>query len=450
MNENLVEQSNAALSENAAETGVLENERQADTLAETFTQIREIQKGGGADVAGVDGVAEEIAGRLKVDLVQLDVAKEAINFTERTTTLVEKKKTLKEKFDAAVQKALLPVATALAMNTAPVLAQESQTDRPVTTPEATLVAKSESRELKKEDIFDLSSPLNVVGEKMKAFKREMLPEELALIKEFHRKVWQERNEWAMVSGRNQQGEFVVKMNEGESHKVSMPLEITEKINNNLLLTHTHPVEVVGDSEVKQSMRHGESTLFVAPPSSMDLVLSCQSRAMNQVVDPRGVWQYSCDEKMMTAFLKPQEQLKAGIQQVVLLHALSPEDTARLQTAFSSSISQSPGEYRDEYFEMFSLRNFQDFITQSLSKGYPGLAQSATSLLDVYRTQKQDFAEVLLDTEHWNEWMLRNAAHYSDDELALRIRNLIKNAEEKGIAMSYTPFKDFPKDKSLRK
>jgi hypothetical protein len=152
--------------------------------------------------------------------------------------------------------------------------------------------------------------------------------------------------------------------------------------------------------------------------------------------------------MMTAFLKPQEQLKAGIQQVILLHALSPEDTARLETAFST-ISQSPGEYRDEYFEMFSMQNFQDFITQSLSKSYPGLEQSTTSLLDVYRTQKQDFAEMLLDTEHWNEWIRRNAPHYSDDELALRIRNLIKNAEEKGIAMSYTPFKDFLEDKSLR-
>ncbi len=436
--ENPVEQLNAALSENAVETGVLENERQADTLAETFTQIREIQKGGGVDAAGVDGVAEEIARRLKVDLVQLDAVKEAINFTERTTTLVEKKKTLKEKFDAVVQKSLLPVATALAMNTAPVLAQESQTDRPVTTPEATLVAKSESRELKK-NIFDLSSPLNVVGEKMKAFKREMLPEELALIKEFHKKAWEEENEWMAVSGRGKQGQFHSEIKEAGRAGGELIFDTLEEIVSEQSVNHTHPVAVgslIGLSpETIQSIHKKEINSFIMPPSTVDIG-GCMNDAgtdtVQRVVDPRGVWEYRCDEQhpFVVARKRVVEDLSNAVEEVKTKYGVRDDDIAQASSALGTT---HPALMMQSLFS-------------ELDKKYPGIEKSGQTVLTKIVARNSDFALAMLSYEGSGGILTRGSQNLSEVELSNRIQKFIQGSEKIGVYMSYKPFKELPKNK----
>ncbi len=421
-------------------------ERPDESISQVFDRIRN-----GAEQAEskLEERVVEKARRLAIDAAGLEQAKAVVRFPERAEALALARSRMMEKFERAVEKALAPVVTMLALNTAPVLAQDVRTERMATTQESSLTVQAETRVLKKEDVFVLDSPLAVVGEKMKALQRELLPEELALLKEFHAKAWQEANEWSMVSGKNRDGKFLVKKSEGGADFVHMPWELTQEIDERYLGTHTHPLEVEKEKELKDKMRQGTRNAFVAPPSSNDLVISCQSMSMNQVVDPRGVWQYSCDKDMMRLFLKPQEQLKERIHNMGLLFALSSTDTARVEEAFTKAFRYSH-QYVDEYFERFVLRNFQEFIDRSLSQTYPGIEKAVHEHLNGYKEHKAKLTEALVDNDHWGEWIRRVSSGYSDEELAIRIRNLIANAERKGIAMSYTPFKDVPEDRNLKK
>ncbi len=424
-------------------------EQPDDALARTFDRVKGIQEG---IESNSDERVREMASRLGVEESQIEAAKQAVAFDERVQVFSEKARGTKERFQESIRQALLPVATALAMNSAPVLAQEVQTDRLLATSETTLVATSEGHELKREEVFDLRSPLAIAGEKMKnlkgRLKYELTAEELRFALDFQRKAWQEKNEWGMVSGQDEKGEFLVATNEGEAHQVRLPFELSLQIKSRLLLTHTHPVEVESDPAKKEAMHRGEQQSFVAPPSAIDIIISCQTKTMNQVVDPRGVWEYTCEEAMIKKFQEPQIQLKAGIDNVIVLHAMSEDDRAQFLAAFRG-ISRSPGEYRDEYFEDLALKNFQNIVNASLAQKYPGLEQGIASLIEVYTSQRNVMAENLLDHEMWNSWIRRNAASYSDEELAVRIQNLIKNAEDKGVAMSYTPFREGVEKKRLK-
>jgi|GEM_PF-6979807 len=436
-----------AETEQAPEKSAL-REQPDDSLVETFAQLKSLQK---ESVPSLEAMANDIALRLGVDAEQRKVAESEVQFSLRAANWVEKRTALREKLQSAVSRALLPVVTALTITATPALGQETRTDRPMTTPES-LVATSEKRELKNGEVFDLHSPLAIAGEKMKALKGrlryELTDEELAFALDFQRKAWQEKNEWGMVSGQDKDGKFLVATAEGEAHRVRLPFELSLQIKNRLLLTHTHPVELEPNSQAKESMHRGEQQSFVAPPSAIDIIISCQTKTMNQVVDPRGVWEYTCEEEMIKKFQEPQMQLKAGIENIILSNALSEDDRARLLAAFRG-ISRSPGEYRDEYFEDLALKNFQNIVNASVAQKYPGLEQGVASLIEVYTLQRNVMTENLMDHESWNSWIRRNAASYSDEELAVRIQNLIKNAEDKGVAMSYTPFKTRVEKRGLK-
>ena len=413
-------------------------ERPADTVARVFDEIKSIEE---QAEPKPDARVAEMALRLGVDEAQLESVEQVVRFAERSRALTEKFHGIKDKFQENIRRTLLPVATALAMNSAPALAQEANTERPTTNgPETVLATKSESRELKKEDVFDVSSPLNITGEKMKALKREMLPEELALMKDFHRKAWQQEYEWAVVSGQDKHGKFTTKLDKLGYFGGSASVEIRKDIVSNASLMHTHPLDSYLMSGItSKGVRSGQEQPPLMPPSAGDIESCMQDSnidSVGRVVDLRGVWEYRCDashpavEKRQTAEPERDKALKMlGLQ-----FGIDGDDSARID-----GVMIGPEK----------LPRLTDLIVQ-LDKKYPGIAKSGLEVLSRFSDQETEYVKNRLLYEQGVFEVARSSRDTSDEDVSLKIRNLIQNAERNGVYMSYTPFKELPKDKERQK
>lgn len=427
MNEALSENQSASVVERGTEALTQHLEEGPDAMAETLSQMECIQSGD--DQGGSFDIAD-MAGRLGADETQMEAAKTEVNFTERVAVLTRKKNDLKEKFERAVQKTLLPVMTAMAMNSAPALAEQPSTDRPATFPETTLVAKAESQELKKEEVFDVHSPLAITGEKMKALKREMLPEELLLVRDFQNKAWQEKNEWMAVSGKDKSGKFLSETKESGALGGTLSFDILENIEGNSAKIHTHPVEAGGTLGLSSwAMRSGETKAFIMAPSAAD-VGQCMDDAgtdsVGRIVDPVGIWEYRCDENhpFVQARKKTGEEFGAVLEGVKARYQVREEDvvqaSAALGTVHPSSVMSA----------LFS----------ELDKKYPGIESDSEAALHEMVRKNQKVALGFLEFETEGNELSRSSVVMPDVDLAKQIQGFIQNAEKKGVYMSYTPFR----------
>ena len=411
-------------------------ERPADTVARVFDEIKSIEE---QAEPKPDARVAEMALRLGVDEAQLESVEQVVRFAERSRALTEKFHGIKDKFQENIRRTLLPVATALAMNSAPALAQEANTERPTTNgPETVLATKSESRELKKEDVFDVSSPLNITGEKMKTLKREMLPEELALMKELHKKVWQEKNEWAASSWIDGKGSFVTELTEGNRYSVTTVrrMSIFEQSKKNESHAHTHPRESNTFSTTPGPQPD------VMPPSGGD-ISHCADTSLNamtfRVVDPRGVWEFQCDKQ--SSFIGIKKKVTDGIENIGLSRGLEQDGMAKLKAMLQNALRENnPTDMLAELAVGLSI----------LDKEYPGIKETSEALTSELTMATHERTKEILENEQWAGWLMRNSSHYSNDELVIRIKNYIESGEKRGVYMSYTPFKELPKDKESQK
>lgn len=440
MNENPRENPDTLPQEQAAERVLPQEEQPADTLAETLAQIQEIQMTDAEGAAPMVGVVEEAARRLEVGVEGVEAAKVEVNFTERATALADKKKDLKDRFKAAVEKALLPVAAAIAMNATPALAQESQTDRSMADSESSMVIKTESHELKKQDVFDLNSPLVVVGEKMKGLKREMSPEELVLIRDFQKKTWQEKNEWVVVSGKDKDGGFRSETKEVGPLGGGATFDILEILKKEQAVMHTHPLEVGELHGVSsQAVRNGGTKPFIMPPSAADVGQCMEdggTDTIQRIVDPRGVWEYRCDDKHPFAIMRQKmgDEFAADLEMIKTRHSIPEEDITQAGVAVENiHPALSVG-------ALFS----------ELDKKYPGIEEDYQRALTKFLAKHHDFGLAMLSHEGGGEILTRVSVKLSDEELSEQIQGYIRGAEKKGIYMSYTPFKEMPRTKEETK
>lgn len=428
MNENLVKNPSISSEERSTEWMLPPAEELPDTLAGMLSQIVEIQDR--KEVSTLDAVVSSVAERLQTEPFQMEAARSAVNFTERAVGIEEKKKTIRARFEEGVRRSLLPVAATLMMNTSPVLAQEARVNRSATALETPSIVKTEVRELMAADVFDFHSPLAITGEKMKTLKREMLPGELLVVKDFQNKVWQEKNEWMTVSGEDETGKFLSEAREMGALGGEQEFDILEDIEKNGALIHTHPVEageILRLSPV--AIRSGEIRPFIMAPSAAD-VGQCMGDAGNgrveRIVDPVGMWEYRCDENhpFVHARKKFEEELNAALEGVKARYHVQEDDVVQIGATLGS------------VHPAFMILSF----FSELNKKYPGIENDSTAVIGDIVGKNIKFALSLSEFESEGNELSHSSVTLSDVDLAKKIQGFIQNAEKKGIYMSYAPFR----------
>lgn len=403
-------------------------EQPSGSLAETLDQIRSIQRKDAESEP--EAMITDIALRLGADEAQVKAAKAEVNFVERSTVFAEKKRGLKEKFDEAVRKALLPVTTALAINMTPALAEASQIKNPETPPEASQAVNPESRELKKEEIFDLHSPLAIVGEKMKTLQRELSAEELTLIKDFRQKAQEEKNEWIAVAGKEKTGRFHVEIKEVGPAGGELISDTIEEIASEPSINHTHPAAMLDFSGLSPETIQG----MIMPPSAVDIG-GCMDNAgtdtVQRVVDSRGIWEYRCDEQhpFVATRKSLRENLGAAIKEVHTKYGVQDDD---IEQARSAAATTHPTLAVDSFLS-------------ELDKKYPGLEKSWQTALAEVAASSNDLSLSMLSYEKSATVLTMASENLSEEDLSNKIRKFIQDSEKMGVHISYTPFKDFPKN-----
>lgn len=434
MNESLIERKPSPAMENAEVLTSPERLDSSEVLSAIFAHIKDSEGKAGHSFSqeNIQGMAE----RVGADTEQIEAAKNEIGFTEQAAAIADKKKSLKERFRENVTRSLLPVFTAVTMSNTPVLAQESDSDRPKAKQEAAFVVKSESRELTKESLFDLNSPLAIVGKKMEKLRKEMSTEELALVQDFYKKAWREKNEWVVAFGKDKEGNFLSETQESGSLGGTHAFDIREKITQDGGLMHTHPVMMMesGLGSVAEAVRNGDHRPFLLTPSAVDIG-QCMDDAesvtdkIQRVVDPRGVWEYKCDERH--PFIAKRKEIKEGfeknIERIMVRHGIEQEDFQRTADRMGN------------VHPMFLLTN----VFSELDKKYPGLEQNGHAVISKFISENNEWALDIMSYEEEGLALSKQSLELPDTELAKKIQSFVTNAEKRGIYMSFTPFKTVP-------
>lgn len=421
------------------ESSVAEQESLRGTFQETLNQIEDAQS---ESEEIPRGRMEQVLERLGGEQGEVDAAKEVVRYEERVAALNEAQKTALDSFRIKVRSILLPITASLAMSNGPVLANEqpvSKGEKERVNPE--FVVKPEQRELQPENVFDFQSPLAIRDKNLKLGSREMSSQELAVMRDFHQKAWEEQHEWIAIVGKEKNGEVSAAIAEGEQYMVRMYLRpFTLRRMQERSMTHTHPLrsdEVSG--LLKEEILGGIQKPNVMPPSGGDILSCMHTRAMglvdsNRVVDLRGVWQYECDPENPLAkeVTSARKILQDSVEGQGLVFGMSSEDRARMYHLFYKS------EDAQDLFESLSK-----LVTQ-LDHTYPGFEKAIQGTLKEFIATQQKAKSTLLEYDEWGRWMARNSSQWSERDLKDRIQNYIEMGRPFGVSLSYTPFKAMPK------
>ncbi|MFZ2187927.1 MAG: hypothetical protein WAV46_04880 [Candidatus Moraniibacteriota bacterium] len=406
-------------------------ERSPETLSETLSQIQKIESMEEASPDGDFGMAK-MGERVNADQSEIEAAEGVIHFQERAQDFGEKRQEIRQVFEAKVRKALLPVAAALTMNWGAALAQEAPEEQFVATPEIlTVVAKTETRELKVEDVFDRHSPLAQSSEMQKKLERPMTAEELATVEALHEKAWQGKNEVMSFSGRDKDGKYVIQTKESGPIGGRLEFEADEFLTDKVS-SHTHPVEAasatLGISAL--AIREGKSKAIIMPPSTVDIGQCMNDASRNilqRVVDPRGVWEYECDANhpFTRSRNKAGKDLAKAIEAIQMRYAV---DTADFEQAFSS--------VQDVHPAFMMARTFS-----ALESKYPGIEKSGQDIFGELFKSDNALGLSFLEYDQEGSGLSLDSSEASDEENAKKIAAFIKNAEKRGIFLSYIPFRE---------
>lgn len=399
------------------------------TLRDLFSQVNEIQSARNTD-EGKSTRIDETVNRLNIDVPQVEIAKSEIGFAEKSENIAEKWEQARKRLEMSVQKALLPVVTALSLHTLPGLAQEAPREPLLDSASTTLIEKSTSHELTMEDVFDMNSPLALASKKIELSREEQSPENLSFIKDFSHKVWFEENEWMSISGKDTLGKPMREVQ--EMGPTGGMIEFDQgMVSEGVSTMHTHPVEAIGVMGYSPgAIRNGTKQAFVMPPSATDIG-SCidNPEKVHQIVDPRGVWRYQCDADHMFASMKKDadSKFKLLFQSITTRFSVTSEDRKQ---ALVNVKDAHPSNMMQKYFA-------------ELEKKYPGIeAQGRTMITDLVASN-QDIAMNMMNYEKLGAYLTGSSLAISDTKLSEEIKEFIRQAETLGVYISYTPFKERP-------
>lgn len=373
------------------------------------------------------GVVETIAERLQATPAEVGAAQEEIGFVKRQAELQANRSKAFDKLQAQVRNTLLSVLTATALQGASVRA-ESPTTPERTSLETVLIGKVKSLELSYEEVFDTTSPLNIASEKIR--KKPLIPEEIVFLRELRQKTLTDRNEWAVLAGRDKTGKLAMQLFEGHADGVTFSFAQfrTEGVKD-MTITHTHPLTADQYQEHGQTKGEGATKKFIYPPSATD-IKTCllDSDVTYRVVDPYGVWAYQCDKNhpLVVNEQVSLEKLKNDFMTLGVEYHIATEDMTRILAGV----------------KMISRWSVLPLVTSllSLESKYPGLDSAGTKAINVHADRTKELTQALLRNDEWVEWILRNANQWTETELGWRLQSLIQNAERSGVHMSFTPFK----------
>ncbi len=374
---------------------------------------------------------------------------EATKLVERVDVIRERWNFATKRFQEKIQKALLPAMSVLAMASAPALAEESQTERIVTTPEVSM--KVGAGELMPGQVFDFNSPLYVVGEKMKKIKREMLPEELILVEDFSQKAKNETNEWVVVSGKDKGGKFTSTIRGGSQGSVIVPVEFYDSLRSKTFVSimHTHPPETINE-DVDQSDRKNSSRFLIAPPSATDIVMCkqevhAQNQLIHRVVDSNGVWEYACERGLTKAQIDLIRSVRQNMEMIVQKYGLQDKERIVLNQAFGIVLNKS---INDEEV----LKTSEDTLEyiSFLSTLDIGVSNDISAVLGAYAKEQRAILKNVFGISLWGGRVAEESPEHSPKRVSVKIADYIKYVEGLGVAMSYTPFRGPAQEDSISK
>lgn len=423
MNENSFEEQ-AGINVEQKEAVVSSQEAPTDSFVETIEQVEDIQAS--EPVAESDLVVKKVTKGLHATEEEVASVKQEVNFFARQEALNLERRGIREKLEASLRRALVPLVTAFALGSSPALAERvtSSDSGEVSSQRGT--ENGEQKELKMDDVFDLKSPLALSSKKFGS-EWKISSDELQLLKNLYQKALTETNEWVTLSGKDKNGKFThegwgtgplggyVEFENGD--------ELTEKV-----MTHTHPVGAaysIGRSA--QEIRESKIKPFVMAPSVSDfsVCISMGPGMKQRVVDPRGVWEFECDQnhpfiktknKIESIFSQRLEELKAG-------YSISKEDFEH-----AKSMTANPTLMAADIFK-------------ELDKKYPGINKKGQSLISDVGAVSSKIGDALFTYESEGVKLANSSPDLTDKKLSSRIKSFIKKAEDKGMYLRYAPMKE---------
>lgn len=432
MPKNFLENTVVSSQEQMTERAIPEREKLLDAVSETLHKVQAIQS---IDIEtfSPDFIMEGISERLNADAAQRERAAAEVHFSERAEVLHEKQRGIKEKFEASVRKAMLPVVTAFAMNWSTAVAQETTGEQPVATPEVSKVAvKTEIRKWKEEDVLDRNSPLEQSSEMKKTFERSITSEELATLEELRQEAWQGKNEVASYGGRDRDGRYLIQKHVSGPTGGRVELEEAEDMVSDRVFSHTHPVEASSEffGISALDIREGKRRAGIMPPSAVDIgqcIENASENILQRVVDPRGVWEYECDADHPFSRLKMKlnEDFVEAFKNIEIHYGVDAAD-------FAEAVRST----QDIHPVFMLARTFS-----ALESKYPGIEKSVQDTLEKIVKSHMAFGLALLEYEQEGSRLAMSSSEDSDQENAKKISEFIKKAEKIGVWLSYTPFKE---------
>lgn len=341
-------------------------------------------------------------------------------FLERASFLEEKQTALKERFLQNVRTVLLPVVTALSFSGGPANADVVDLNQktnwqnysvPVseTVPTAGIetIRTAPTLEFAKNSVLETG-----------AKKSERSKEELAHLYDLSRLTLEAKNEWAAISGIGKNGDFVASYTEagplGGRIDIEEQLSVIEK---NVAFRHTHPVSAYG---IKNKP-------FIMPPSTVDIIQCMDTVKFDvyEVIDPRGVWSYSCDKEH--PFVKAKEGLQAeailSLKNLIEKYHITPEDKETI-------------DLNKEHPSTHHIRLFE-----ALNTKYPGIKDESEKVLSSLGQKNLHLLNSLGQYEVKGGTVFNYSvdAKNADVDIAEKIRVVVEEAKKMGVTLSYQPY-----------
>lgn len=387
--------------------------------------------------------------RLKVVIGQLEaseevqVAKEEADYVARLAALEKQAEGAQMKLQERIRRVLLSVVTAATLQGVPgkvetistnadsVVATQNSTETRET---ASLSEKLRSPELIYQDIFDTQSSLNVASKKLN--KESFSPEELVIVHELAKRARMSKEEWAIVSGKNTTGRFTFQLFQGTEDGVFFSLEAMKKMDvTRFDVAHTHPLST--EDLENHDHESGTRKRFLYPPSADDIrtcLVNKNPFKVHRVIDASGMWEYQCDKQnpFVVEATTSLQRLGEAFDQLSQEYKLITEERQRLLRIVETLYANS-----------FAVVTLVQYFA-ALEERYPGIDAAGTRAINEHAERAKKLFVVLMRNDLSVEWIRRNMNKWTDSELATRLQFFVQEAEENGVFMSYTPFKEISK------
>ncbi len=396
-----------------------------NSIGEVFAEIKMINELESSSIyKDVETTLEELSENL--DNNQTGISQKEV-YLERAALLEERQDGLKKRFFSKVREILLPTLTAVSIGGAPAIAEAFETDRNNNEENVSQLISAEQNTVDTETFqnaptleFDGSSVLRVG-----AINRERSKEELNHLHELSRLVYEANREWLTITGIDKDGKHTAVFRElgplgGE---VDVSEDLT-KIEKEIVLRHTHPI-----SAFKSVRSSGgfEKNPFIMAPSIVDISQCFDDKKITnfEVVDPRGVWSYSCDKDSVFSKAKSafNEEVTLSLKGTLEKYKVKPED--------NDSVDVSMVHPSVSYLAIFS----------ALENKYPGISADFNNELSNITRKNMDLLNKALQYEEQVTDLVSFSRDVknSDADISVEIKSLVDKAKGIGINLTYQPY-----------